>query len=313
MAKGERKSGRQRVREDREQIAKLGQSGGGGGGALEGTKRQIRTAAKIAGIALVVVRLVCLSLWSGLDSIIPLIVALVLTIATGVAAWFVQRNLKKSEDMGELLSGAADLSDEEREARLAKLDAQVAKGDAAAVLAKAQLQMQEAPEAALVTLETIVLEKATKLVAAQVRARRGMIHLNLGEVAKARELADAIDLSKSPDAKSRANLAAVVAEAWARSGNPIEAVELLSKYDVDDAEFQELKMPLLRARVFAFAHKNDLKAMKKALKGLTDLNPQLAAMFLSQKRIHPLLQKEARRALEKSGYGPRQKIQMARR
>ena len=34
--------------------------------------------------------------------------------------------------------------------------------------------------------------------------------------------------------RNHANLTAVVAEAWARSGNSIEATELLNKYDIDD-------------------------------------------------------------------------------
>ena len=68
-------------------------------------------------------------------------------------------------------------------------------------MAKTQLQMQESPREALVTLEPV--EQAQKMVAAQVRAMRGMIHLNLGEVNAAREITEEIDLAKAPDAKSR--------------------------------------------------------------------------------------------------------------
>ena len=46
---------------------------------------------------------------------------------------------------------------------------------------------------------------------------------------------------------------------------------------------------------------------------MIEVSPQLAGMFIGQKRIHPLLQKEARKMLEKSGLAPRQKIQVARR
>ncbi len=53
--------------------------------------------------------------------------------------------------------------------------------------------------------------------------------------------------------------------------------------------------------------------MRRYLKLLIEISPQLAGMFVGQKRIHPLLQKEARRLLEKAGMMPRQKIMMERR
>jgi hypothetical protein len=160
----------------------------------------------------------------------------------------------------------------------------------------------------LTTLEKVDLEMAQKTVAGLVRAMRAMIHLNLGDVAAARPLADAIDLSKAPDLKLRANLSGVVAEAWARSGNPIEASELLDKYDVDDKQFEDSRVQLLRGRVFACVHRNDLNGMRRALKQLEEISPQLMALFVGQKRIHPLLQQEAKKKLEKSGLMPKQRI-----
>lgn len=276
-------------------------------------KRQVMTVAKIAGIALVVIWALAIGFWSGLDNTIPLFVAASLTVGLGVLAFLVQRNLGRSEELGALLSEDSDLSPEERDARLKKLDESVDKGDAGAIIAKAQLQMQQEPRDALTTLEKANLEKAPKLLAGQIRGMRAMIHLNLGEAQAARPLADAIDLSKAPDPKSRANLAGVVAEAWARSGNPIEASELLDKYNPEDKDFEDVKVQLLRARVFAAVHKNDLPTMKKALKGLAEVSPQLMALFVGQKRIHPLLQQEAKKVLEQSGFVPRQMVKGVRR
>lgn len=309
MAKGKKRSAKQRAEDERENIAALSKPAQG----LETAKRQIKTAAKAAGIALIVIWALALGFMSGLDTMIPIFVAGGLTLTGVIAAFLIKRNLDKSTAMGELLAGAGNLSEDERDSRMAQLEKRVAKGDATAILAKAQLQMQDAPETALATLKTVDLAKAQKLIAAQVRAMRGMIHLNLGDVNDARMLAEEIDLQKAPDAKIRANLTAVVAEAWARSGNAIEATELLDKYDIDDAEFEDVRMQLIRARVFACAHRQDLKGMRRHLKMLMDISPQLAGMFIGQKRIHPLLQKEARRQLEKSGHAPKQKIQMARR
>jgi hypothetical protein len=309
-ADGEKpKKGKRRAKDERAALSELTKARGD---PIAAAKKQLRTAARVAGIALVVIWLIAISLYSGLNSTIPLIVAAVLSVAMGVAALLIRRNLGKSQELGEMLAVGGDLSSEERASRIAKLAERVEKGDAAAIIAKAQLEMQESPKDALVTLEKVDLEKAQKPVAAQVRAMRAMIHLNIGEVTAARELVDGIDLSKAPDLKLRANLAGVVAEAWARSGNPIEANELLDKYDADDKQFEDSRVQLIRARVFACVHKNNLDGMRRALKQLEEISPQLMALFVGQKRIHPLLQQEAKKKLEKSGLMPKQRV-MARR
>lgn len=296
---------KQRAKEEREALQSLGKNKGD---ALANARRQIRTAAKAAIIAFVVIWLVALAMYSGLRSIIPLIVAAVLSAAMAAAAILIRRNLKKSEALGEMISDQTELNAEERAARIAKLQEQVDKGEAPAIIAKAQLQMQDAPREALATLEKVNLEKAQKPVAMQVRAMRAMIHLNLGEVKDARELADGIDLAKAPDLKLRANLAGVVAESWARSGNPIEANQLLDKYDPNEKDFEDVKVQLIRARVFSTVHGNNLQGMRKALKQLEEISPQLMGLFVGQKRIHPLLQQEAKKKLEKSGLMPKQRI-----
>ncbi|MEQ9499744.1 MAG: hypothetical protein RIT81_22890 [Deltaproteobacteria bacterium] len=279
--------------------------------AVDNVRRQLKTVIKVSAIFLVVTWLLAFGFWSGLQSNIPLYAAAGLTVAVGIAAFFIKRNFDKSQEFGALLGEG--LSDEDRAARIAKLDAKVDKGDATAIMTKAQMQMQDAPREALETLEKVNLEKANKMVATQVRGMRAMIHLNLGELKAARELADTVDLSKTPDPKSRGNVAAIVAEAWARSGNPIEAAELLDKYDPDHKDFEDIRVQLLRARAFASAHKKDINGMRRALKQMNEISPQLLALFVGQKRIHPLLEKEAKKKLEKSGLMPRQRVQMARR
>jgi hypothetical protein len=301
---------KQRAKEERDKLQDLARAKGD---ALGAARKQIKTAARVALIAQVVIWLVAISMYSGLKTAIPFYVAAGLTVAMLIAALLIRRNLGKSEELGQMLSQSGDLSAEERADRVAKLEERVAKGEAAAIIAKAQLEMQDSPKDALATLEKVDLDKAQKMVAAQVRAMRSMIHLNLGEVSAARELAEQIDLQKAADLKMRANLAGVVAEAWARSGNPIEANQLLDKYDPNDKDFEEMKVQLLRARVFACVHQSDLKGMRRALKLLEEISPQLMAAFLGQKRIHPLLQQEAKKRLEKSGFMPKQKIVAQRR
>lgn len=303
------KKGKRRAKEERAALTDMARSKAD---ALGSARQQIRTAAKVAIIAALVIWLLAAGFASGFKSAIPLYIAGALTALMAGAAVMIRRNLGRSEELGAMLADGGDLSPEARAERIGKLAERVSKGDAGAIIAKAQLEMQESPREALATLEKVDLEKVQKVIAAQVRAMRAMIHLNLGEVAAARELVDGIDLQKAPDLKSRANLAGVVAEGWARSGNPIEASELLDKYDPADKDFEELKIQLLRARVFACVHRNDLNGMRKAIKSLEEISPQLMAAFISQKRIHPLLQQEAKKRLEKSGLMPRPRI-LARR
>jgi len=294
-----------------EDIARLTDVSGARTDAMAQVTRQLRTAARVAAIAVVVVWLLAVSFWQGLESRVPLYIAAGLTVAGVVVALLVWRNLKKSQELGDLVG--ADLSPEQKAARMAKLQSRIDKGEATAILTKAQMEMQDDPRAALQTLEGANLNKAQKVVANQVRATRAMIHLNLGEVKAARDLAEVIDLDKAPDPKSRANLVGVVAEAWARSGNPIEASELLDKYDPNDDDFADVRVQLWRARAFSEAHRNKLSTMRKALKELESISPQLLAVFVGQKRVHPILMQEARKRLERSGLVPRPRIQGARR
>ncbi len=305
------RGGKKRIKDAQSELKSLADPTKARDDALATARGQIRTLAKVAGIALVVIWLLALGFWSGLRSSIPLWIAGVLTVAAAVGAFFVRRNMAQSAALGDLI-GDPDMSPEERAARIATIQEKVDKGDVSAILTKAQIEMHDDARKALATLEQANLDKAPKLVANQVRGMRAMIHLNHGEVQAARQLADDIPLEKTPDPKARANLAGIVAEAWARSGNPIEAGELMDKYDPDAADMSEVKVQLWRARAFLSAHRNDLGGMRKAMKQLQEVSPQLLGVFVGQKRVHPLLAKEARKRLEKAGFA-RQQVQMARR
>lgn len=243
---------------------------------------------------------------------IPKAIAFVLTIAVGGLAYWALTNARKSMAVAQLVRQAD--SAEARKDAISKLESEYKKDDTAAAFAKAQLQLQEDPRAALRTLETIKLDKLMAPAADETRAQRAMIHLMLGETDEARALADKIDLGQHKDAKARAMMTAIVGEALARSGNAKRAVELLDKIDPDDKEYADLKMQLLRSRAFAYAWTNNLKAMKHALRGLSALNPQLLTGFITKKKnpmgvsprgVHPALEKEAFDMLMRSGAVPR--------
>lgn len=217
----------------------------------------------------------------------------------GVTIWAV-RYAQRSKAVVEILKGAD--TPEGRKEALEKLETGFKKDDSAAIFAKAQLEMQDDPRAALATLERINLSKVMAHVADEARAQRAMIHLILGETDEARALVDPIDLGRHSEAKSRATLTAIVAEAWARSGQAKRAVELLDKIDLTDDAFSDLKPQLLRARAFAYAWASDTKGMRKTLHELKGMNVQFLMGFITKKKhpmgvsprgVHPVLEKEA--------------------
>lgn len=296
----------------RAELAALSDTSASRAEAMTQARKQVQTLYNV-GIGVVVVAwALAFGFWSGLESVIPFYVAAAVTGGVGVGGWWVRRNMAKSEELGSLI-GDGNLAPEEREKRMEKLSERVEKGEHAAILARAQLEMNEDPRAALATLEQADLSKGQKLVINQILGMRAMLHLNLGEAKAARDLVEAIQLDKTPDIPTRANLAGVTAEAWARTGNPVEAGELLDKYDPSDKGMEQVRVQLYRAAAFVGAHKNDMGKMKKALKDLEGISVQLLAAFVGGKRVHPLLQKEARRRLEKSGAVPRPRVKMVTR
>jgi hypothetical protein len=226
----------------------------------------------------------------------------------GLLLWIV-RQTRKARGVAGILSKVE--TQEERKAALAELDSKYKGNDPTAVFARAQLLLAEDPKKALEALETINLSKVMANVADEARGQRAMIHLMLGEVPAARDLADGIQLSRHQDARSRAMLAAVVGEAWARSGQAKRAVDTLSLIDPDDAELVQLRPQLLRAQAYAFAHTDDLKSARRVLRKLSDHDPRLLGGFMG-KKTHPLLQREAKKLLEQSGAVQR-KMQFQRR
>lgn len=229
-------------------------------------------------------------------------------LVVGVLVW-TMRQAKKARGVASILRGVETAED--RKAALEKLESDYKKGDPAKLFAKAQLEMQEDPRKALATLEQIDLTKSLGNVADEARGQRAMIHLTLGEVGLARQLVDNIDLKRQQEPRSRAMLGAIVAEAWARSGQAQKAVETLDLFDLEDAQLEPLKPQIYRAYAYAYAHQTKSRELKGALRKLLAIDPRLLGGFLV-KKTHPLLQKEAKRLIEQSGIVPR-KMQVQRR
>ena len=237
-----------------------------------------------------------------------LIGAAVLTVAVLGAIWWARRWAAKNKAVASLLQGAD--TPEARKAALQKLETDFKKDDTAALFAKAQLLMHEpddGPRRALAVLEQVEVGKVLPTVADEARVQRALIHLALGETDPARSLADSIELSRHENAKSRATMAAVIGEAWARTGQAKKALETMSVFNPEDPEYAELKPQMYRALAFAHASLNDMKAVRTDLHKLAKVNPQLLAGFV-QKKVHPMLRKEAEQILIRSGAMPRQTV-----
>jgi hypothetical protein len=265
------------------------------------------------------VALIVVAIWVGLGMvagfsqsnttrIVVLSLAAVLTaLLVGVVVWALSR-AKKARGVASILAGVE--SDEDRARAIAQLDTQFKAGDPAAVFAKAQLQMQSDPQQALATLEQLDLGKLNPSTADEARAQRGMIHLMLGDVSRARDLADGIDLTRHQDSRSKAMMSSVIAEAWARTGQAKKAQTVLEVFNPEDEAFAQMRPQLYRARAFTYAYVGDVKAMKRAVRRLTEIDVRLLGGLLA-KKTHPLLQKEAKQALERSGQMPR-RMQISR-
>ena len=266
-------------------------------------KKLIRSTALRIGIPIAIVWVVAILIGHPY----VLIGAGVLTVvAAGIVGW-AYRYMNKSRAVANILRNANISSAEGRKEAMDKLEAGAGKGDVAALFAKAQLLMHEDPRKALEVLEDINLDKTMAPVADEARGQRAMIHLLLGEVDRARPLVDGIDLSRHEQIKARAGLAAVVAEGWARSGQSKRASETLDLFDPENSELEDIKPQLYRARAFAAAQSSDVKRMRHALRRLRAINPQLLGGFV-QKKVHPLLEKEAKQMLMQTGAVPKKMI-----
>ena len=237
---------------------------------------------------------------------IPKAVAGVITVVVIGAAFWLLRMMKKGQQIGAIMAGAD--TDEGRKNALSQLESSFKKDDTQAIFARGQLELQDDPRKALATFESIDLSKGMAAFAAQVRATRAQVHLMLGDVAEARTLADQLDLGKQEDPKLRAMMATVAGEAWARSGNAKKALETLELFNPEDPEYGEHKAQMWRARAFAYAATTDQKGVSRALKKLAEMNPHLLGMFVGQKKIHPLIEREAKQIVMKLGVVPRKVV-----
>jgi len=232
-----------------------------------------------------------------------LVVAGVLTligIGFGIYVW---RLTRKSAAIVDILKGATDA-----EGRAQAIEKLAERGDdALSNLARAQLVAQKAPAEAVRILEGIDLAKAPAVVQDDVRSNLGLMYLVQNRAKDARALADEIRLDRQPQPKAKAMYAAVIAEAFSRTGKADEALKLLDTYDAADPAYAEVRAVMLRAQVFTYFAVKKRGLAQKAMDGLAAADVNMVAS-LTQKGIRPEIAKMARGALGRVGALPRQKI-----
>lgn len=232
-------------------------------------------------------------------SMIVMIVVGVLTLLMAFVLLRAFLFIRKQKNVVGLLQGAAT-SPEKRKEALEKLEAGKDANAPTNVFARSQLMAAENPQAALDLINTIALNKYPPAMQDDVSLLRTQLYLGLGKTADARKNADSINLD-NPERKAAFPLAAsIVAEAWARTGKPKDALALLDRIEIPKKDGEQIAMQMQIARIFARFAANQRKQAETELIALSDKDVNLLGRFLDPRfRVHPELQKLARRVLER--------------
>lgn len=222
----------------------------------------------------------------------------VLTLALLVILGLSFRMLSKQKKVVSLLQGST-ASPEARKEALAKLTESKDADSPTSIFARAQLQAQDDPDAALRLLDKVELKAYPPMMQDDVSLLRVQLCLGLGRTQDARKSADLINLDNPQRAQMRAMGAAIVAEAWARTGKSKDALALIETIEYPKENREQIETQVRIARVFARFASNQRGAARNELNALANDNPDYLGRFvLPQFRVHPELQKLARSVLQ---------------
>jgi len=261
---------------------------------------------QIAGIKrknLIIIAVVLAGLWAFAintgSTVVEIIVGVLTALVLGVLVW-ASRMIRKQKGMIDLLKGATASPEAKRDA-LAKLSEGKDASSPTKVFARAQLIASDDPKAALELLKPIELKTFPAAMQDDVSLLKTQLYLNLGRTAEARKCADVMNLDNPQRKEMRPLAASIVAEAFARTGKPKQALALLDSIELPakakDAENIQIQMKV--ARVFARFAANQRNQARTELVALADVDPNhLGKFILPQFRVHPELQKLARQVLE---------------
>jgi hypothetical protein len=229
-------------------------------------------------------------------------VAVLTSVAIGFGI-YVWRLTRRSRAIIDIMKTATDEGGRQRALDALSADSK----DAMKALARAQILAQSDPLEAQRVLEAIDIAKAPAVLQDDVRGQLAMMYLRNNRIREARDLAQQIRLDRRPDAKSKALYAAIMAEAYARTGSPEEARKLLETYSADESGMDEVRVMLLRAQVYTFTALKKRGLATRAMEGLVAIEPNLLGGFLV-KGSQPEVAKLARQVLAESGPGMKVKF-----
>ncbi len=231
-------------------------------------------------------------------SLVLLIIVSVLTAVLLAILLWAWSQIKKQRRMLGLLQGSTQSAEARRDA-LAQLSGDKDAKTPVKVFARAQLLAADDPKAALALLEPIALKEFPGQMQDDVSLLKVQLFLGLGRKEDARKAADTMNLDNPSRKESRAMAASIVAEAWARTGKPKEAIALLDSIEFPKKDKEQIEMQAKVARVFARFAANQRQQAKKELSELADIDVNLLGRFVApQFRVHPELQKLARQVFQ---------------
>jgi hypothetical protein len=255
------------------------------------------------------------AIWAFAISTGSMVFMIIVGVLTALLAFVLLRAflfIKKQKGVVGLLQGAAT-SPEKRKEALAQLEAAKDPNDPTNVFARSQLMAAEDPQGAIKLIEKVPLNKFPPAMQDDVALLKCQLYLSLGRTADARKNADTINLDNPERKQARPLAGSIVAEAWARTGKPKEALTLLDSIEVPKKDGEQIAIQMQVARVFAKFAANQRKQAETELVALGDQDVNLLGRFLDPRfRVHPELQKLARRVLERNP-AARRKIQVQRR
>lgn len=243
------------------------------------------------------------AIWAFAISTGSMIFMIIVGVLTALLAFVLIRAflfINKQKKVVGLLQGAT-ASPEARRDALSKLESAKDANSPTNVFARAQLTASDDPKAALELLSKIALKDYPPAMQDDVSLLMTQLYLGLGQTANARKSADTINLENPERKQARSLAASIIAEAWARTGKPKEALALMDTIELPQKDGDQIAMQIRVARVFARFAANQRKQAETELTSLADDDINQIGRFLDPRfKVHPELQKLARRVLEKN-------------
>ncbi len=247
-------------------------------------------------IALVLAALWGFAIYTG-SLVVEIIVGVLTAVVIGLLIYAL-RMVKKQRELVGTLQGATQSPEARRDA-LAKLEAGKDADAPTNLFARAQLMAQDDPKAALAILDKQELSKYPAAMQDDVAILKTQLLLGMGRTQDARKVAETINLDNPSRKEIRPMASVIVAEAFARTGKPKEALALVDSIEPPKKDAEQILVQARVVKVFAKFAMNQRPAARAELVSLADEDVNYLGRFLMpQFKVHPELQKLARQVLE---------------